>query len=86
MTRIYDFTDRSILSAILVHFSVNLTGTLAAHGTRVELFRVLICWAWALGTFFLPKKSAGAREGFRDRQPAMILERQIPNPAVNLLR
>ena len=32
MTWIYDLTHRSVLSAILMHFSVNLVGTLAAHG------------------------------------------------------
>ncbi len=47
MTSIYDLTGRSILSAILFHFSINLVGTVATHGNGVELFRVLFCWAWA---------------------------------------
>lgn len=49
MTWIYDLTRRSILSAILFHFSINLVGTLAAHGNRMEFFRVLFCWIWAVG-------------------------------------
>ncbi len=49
MTWIYDLARRSILSAILFHFSINLVGTVAAHGNRVELFRVFFCWFWAIG-------------------------------------
>ncbi|HJT25097.1 MAG TPA: CPBP family intramembrane glutamic endopeptidase, partial [bacterium] len=48
MTWVYDVTKRSILSAVLLHFSVNVTGTVAAHGNRVELLEVVICWIWAL--------------------------------------
>ena len=58
MTWIYDLTGRSILSAILFHFSVNATGTVAAHGNGVELWRVLFCWAWALAVP-LPRKGRG---------------------------
>lgn len=66
MTWIYDLTGRSILSAILFHFSVNLTGTIAAHGTRVEFFRVLLCWVWALFiavTWLLKMNKKTARNG-----------------------
>lgn len=59
ITWIYDMTNRSILSAILLHFSVNLVGTVAAHGNRVELFRVLLCWAWAFWIIFSCKKKGG---------------------------
>lgn len=60
ITWIYDLTNRSILSAILLHFSVNLVGTVAAHGNRVEFFRVLFCWVWASGIVFYWKKSKRA--------------------------
>jgi uncharacterized protein len=52
ITWIYDLTNRSILSAILIHFSVNLVGTVAAHGNQVEMLRVLLCWVWAIGVVY----------------------------------
>lgn len=48
MTWIYALTGRSILSAILMHFSVNWVGTLTTYSDRVELIRVLFCWTWAI--------------------------------------
>lgn len=48
MTWLYDLTGRSILSAILFHFSNDGISAFAPHGNRVELLRVLFCWAWAL--------------------------------------
>jgi len=49
MTWIYDNTDRSTLSAVLVHYSGNLCGALFAKSDRVAVLElVLLCIAAAL--------------------------------------
>ncbi len=49
MTWIYNNTHRSTLSAVIVHFTVNLVGELYALTLRAESVYVTLWWALALG-------------------------------------
>lgn len=47
MTWVYNNTDRSVLSAVLFHFGVNLVGEMFALAPRAELLTIVLWWLTA---------------------------------------